>query len=174
MKLLVAIVALLLGVPQSADQPYELKGDVPGMTLNQFKANHKHAMFCQRPSSTVTKCHVYQGVSFAGVEGNSSKSCGVPGCVFQGIFADFVDDRLVRLRYGVSMGSAAKIIVALKQKYGEPSKVAEKSGAISGATWRNSVGYLSVSDSWAPPSLPLDSYTDITSGLNDAGEGKDI
>lgn len=176
MRLLLTTAALLFSLPQSADQPYELKGESPGITLKQFKSNHKHAE-CSRQSATLTRCHVYDGVSFAGVPANTFKGCATPECAFQGIFADFVDERMVRLRYGVSMGSANKIIAALKSKYGEPTKSIENPnmpGTLSSATWRNSVGYLSVSDAWAPANRPLDSYTDITSALNDTGEGKDI
>src|SRR5260370_40221344 len=126
---------ILFSVPQSAsDLPYEMKGESPGMTLKQFKSNHKHAD-CSKHSAALTNCHVTDGVSFAGVPAYT----GCPECTNQGIFADFVNDRMVRLRYGVSLGSAKKVIGALKTKYGEPVKSSETS-----ATWINSVGYLNV------------------------------
>ena len=66
MRFLLATAALLFSLPQSADQPYELKGEAPGMTLKQFRTGHKHAE-CSKQSATLTTCHVYDGVSFAGV-----------------------------------------------------------------------------------------------------------
>jgi hypothetical protein len=158
MRLLLATVAMLFSIPQSADQPYELKGEAPSMTLKQFKANHKHAD-CSKHSTALTSCHVTDGVSFAGVPAYTANGCAE--CDFQGIFADFIDDRMVRLRYGVSLGSAKKIIAALKTKYGEPIRSTETT-----ATWRNAVGYLTVSED--------DKYTEITSALNDSGQNKDI
>lgn len=175
MKLLFFLFTLAF-LPPSTDQPYELKGEAPGMTLKAFKSNHKHAE-CSRQSATLTRCHVYDGVSFAGVAANTFIGCTTPECAFQGMFTDFVDDRMVRLRYAVSMGSANTVIAALKNKYGEPTKSTENPnmpGTLSSATWKNAVGHLSVSDTWAPSGRPLESYTDITSAFNDAGEGKDI
>jgi hypothetical protein len=159
MQSLLVTALILFNVSQStSDQPYELKGEAPGMTLKQFKANHKHAD-CLKHSTALTSCHVTDGVSFAGVPAYTAKGCSE--CDFQGIFADFINDRIVRLRYGVSLGSAKKIIAALKTKYGEPIKSTETT-----ATWRNSVGYLTVSED--------DKYTEITSALNDGGKNKDI
>ncbi len=168
MRFLLTTAALLFSLPQSADQPYELKGEAPGMTLKQFKSNHKHAD-CLRRSAAVTNCHVYDGVSFAGVAAQTFRGCATPECAFQGIFAYFIDGRLVRLRYAIAFGSANKVIAALKSKYGEPAVSTATS-----AKWTNSVGYLSVLDSPGLESRPLDSYTDITSALNDDRQGKDI
>ena len=52
---------------RQTDQPYELKGEAPGMTLKQFKANHRHAD-CSNPTSRQTLCRVYEDVSFAGMQ----------------------------------------------------------------------------------------------------------
>jgi hypothetical protein len=157
MKLL-SVALLLACTPQTAsDRPYELKGEAPGMTLKQFKSNHKHAE-CVKHGAALTSCRVTEGVSFAGVPAFTARGCAE--CVYQGIFADFVDDRMVALKYGVSLGSAKKIIAALKTKYGEPVESTERS-----ATWRNAVGHLTVSDG---------DYTEITSALNDEGQAKDI
>src|SRR2546426_7112942 len=59
MKFVLNLVALMLVTGQSAtDQPYELKGEAPGMTLKQFKANHKH-MGCTDRSVHLTDCRVH-------------------------------------------------------------------------------------------------------------------
>jgi hypothetical protein len=175
-KLSFILAVLLLGTPQSAsDQPYELKGEAPGMMLKQFKSNHKHAD-CTKQSETLVHCHIWNDVSFGGVEAMTFKGCPTLECIYQGIFADFVDGRMIRLRYAVSAGSASKIIAALKTKYGEPTKSTENPnlrGSQSGATWKNSVGSLTVTDFW-DQKQPLNSYTSVTSALNDAGEVKDI
>jgi hypothetical protein len=173
MRFLLLAAVLLLPAPQSNDQPYELKGEAPGMTMKEFRANHKHAE-CSRKSATVAKCEDRDGVSFAGVDAKTWRNCKLEECAFRGIFADFVDERLVCLRYSVSMGSAEKVIAALAKKYGEPSQTTKSSGSASSATWKNSVGYLTVMDIWVTGNHVLDSSTDITSGLNDAGESKDI
>jgi hypothetical protein len=158
-KLAFILAAILLGSPQSAsDQPYELKGEAPGMTLKHFRSDHKR-VDCSKRSAALTSCRVTDGVSFAGVPAYTARGCSE--CAFQGIFADFVHDRMVSLRYGVSLGGAKKIIVALKTKYGEPIRSTETT-----ATWRNSVGYLMVSED--------DKFTLITSALNDSGQNKDI
>jgi hypothetical protein len=73
--------------------------------------------------------------------------------------------------YGVTPGSQKEIIEILKTKFGEPTEVAAKS-----ATWRNSVGYLYVSDSGvrdAGGSLHA-LGTSIVSALKDSGQSKDI
>jgi hypothetical protein len=66
MKPLFFLITFAFSLPPSADQPYELKGEAPGMTLKQFRTGHKHAE-CSKQSATLTTCHVYDGVSFAGV-----------------------------------------------------------------------------------------------------------
>ena len=143
MKLAFILAASVLFVTQSptSDQPYELKGEAPGMTLKQFKANHKHAD-CSNATARQTDCRVYDGVSFAGFTAATFKGCATLECSAQGLSAKFVDGRLVYLTYGVTPGSQKEIIEILKTKFGEPTEVAAKS-----ATWRNSVGYLYVSDS---------------------------
>jgi hypothetical protein len=113
---------LAVGIPQPPDQPYELKGEAPGMTLKQFKSNHKHAD-CTRHSAMTADCRVYEGVSFAGVIAENFKGCDVPQCVGQGIVAKFVNDRLISLTYSVRTGSFQEIIAALKAKFGEPVRL---------------------------------------------------
>lgn len=163
------IFALLLSTSQSTDQPYELKGEALGMTLKQFKTNHKNTA-CSKPTAHQTHCRVYDDVSFAGSTAWSFKGCTVPECSHQGIFADFVDDRLVTLTYGVQP-FPDQVIVALKRKFGEPSESANGT-----TVWRNSVGYLSVVPDIGPgpngTGVPL--ALRITSSLNDRGESKDI
>jgi hypothetical protein len=147
-----------------------LKGDIPGMTLKQFRANHKHAD-CSNRTARQIGCRVYDGVSFAGVIATTFKGCTSPECSRQGIFAVFFDGRLVRLSYDVSYGNGAIIIQALKEKFGDPTVSAKTS-----ATWRNSVAYLSVSEMAAGTANGPTQYfaTDVTSALNDSGESKDI
>lgn len=169
MKLLL-VLAILLTALQSTDQPYELKGEAPGMTtLKQFKTNHKHTD-CVNRTVRQLHCRVYDGVSFAGATASSFKGCTVPECSHQGIFADFVDDRLVTLDYGVPPFSD-QVIVALKKKFGEPSESANGT-----FTWKNSIGSLSVLRDIGPGSkgsgVPLALH--IISSLNDRGDDKDI
>ena len=171
MKLALILATLLLGALQSTtDRPYELKGEAPGTTLKQFKANHKHAE-CSNPTTRQTTCRVYDGVSFAGVTAIAYKGCALLECSAQGIFANFVDGRLVYLQCGVNPFSAKEIIGVLKAKFGAPTEATERS-----ATWRNSVGYLSVSETFVPrqDGPPQDIATNITSAVNDKGQGKDI
>jgi hypothetical protein len=164
------LILLLLSASRLADQPYELKGEAPGMTLKQFRANHKHAE-CSERTAHQTNCRVYDGVSFAGVTAMTYKGCSLPECDAQGIFADFVDGRLVYLSYGVSPFNAPEIVATLTKKFGEPNESTKPA-----AIWRNSVGYLSVSELVVPGPNGSKKYiaTRIDSSLNDRGEGKDI
>ena len=169
MKLLLILTAVL-SAAQLTDQPYELKGEAPGMSLKQFRSNHKHAE-CSNRTAHETSCRVYDGVSFAGVLADTYKGCTLLECSAQGIFAKFVDGRLVYLMYGVSPGSSAEIIATLKRKFGEPNGSTNHS-----ATWKNSVGYLYVSETLVPGSdgSAKDIATSIASSLNNQGEDKDI
>jgi hypothetical protein len=171
-KLALILTALLfVGAPQSTtDQPYELKGEAPGTTLNQFKANHKHAE-CSNRTAHQTSCRVYEGVSFAGVTSIVFKGCTLVECGAQGILANFVDGRLVYLMYGVNPASSRQIIGVLKTKFGEPTEATERS-----ATWRNSIGYLSVSETSIPGSdgRARNIATSVVSALNGGGQAKDI
>lgn len=164
------VLVVLLGTSQSTDRPYELKGEAPGMTLKQFRANHKGAE-CSNRTGRQTNCRVYDGVSFAGVTAMTYKGCTSLECSAQGISANFVDGRLVYLSYGVSPGASEEIIVTLKKKFGEPSESTKRS-----ATWRNSVGYLFVSETVVPgpDGSTKDVATNVASSLNDRGRDKDI
>jgi hypothetical protein len=164
------LLALLLSASQASDQPYELKGEAPGMTLKQFRADHKHAE-CSNRTAHQINCLVYDGVSFAGVTATTYKGCALPECSAQGISANFVDGQLVYLSYGVIPGNSEEIIAILKKKFGEPTESTERS-----ATWRNSAGYLYVSETvvLGTDGSPRDLATTIVSALNDRGEGKDI
>src|SRR5437660_12599285 len=88
-SLLVAALLLFSASQSSSDQPYELKGEAPGITLKQFKSNHKHAD-CMKQSETLVHCHVWNDVSFSGVAAKTFKGCPLPECTYQGIFADFI------------------------------------------------------------------------------------
>jgi hypothetical protein len=140
------------------------------MTLKQFQTNHKHSE-CSSHSVHQISCRVFDGISFAGVGSLSSKGCMLVECSAQGIFANFIDDRLVYLMYGVNPGSSKPIIEALKTKYGEPTEIAERS-----ATWRNSVGYLYVSEMSVPGSDGHARHiaTSVVSAVNGGGKSKDI
>jgi hypothetical protein len=52
------LATFLMAATGATDQPYELKGEAPGMTLKQFKANHKHAD-CSNLTSRKILCRVY-------------------------------------------------------------------------------------------------------------------
>jgi hypothetical protein len=164
------ITVILLTMSHAGDQPSELKGEAPGMTLKEFKANHKHAE-CFNRSAFQTMCRVYSGVSFAGVPATSYKGCALAECDWQGILAIFVDGRLVRLTYGVIPGSSTEIIEVLKRKFGEPSERDKTS-----AKWQNSVGYLLVMEVAVPGANGSVKYvaTAVISALNDSGKDKDI
>ncbi len=160
---------VLLSTSQSADKPYELKGEAPGMTLKLFRANHNGAE-CFNLTARHTRCRVYDGVSFAGVTAMSFKGCTLPECDAQGVTASFFDGLLVDLSYGVTPFHAGEIISVLKKKFGEPSESTKPS-----ATWKNSVGYLSVSEITlpAPDGHAKPIATVIESTLNDRGGSKD-
>jgi hypothetical protein len=167
----ISALVMLAGQQLPPDRPYELKGEAPGITtLKQFKVNHKHAD-CSNPTARQTSCQVYDGVSFAGVTGNSWKGCADVVCEGQGILANFVDGQLIYLYYGVGPGASEEIVKALKAKYGEPSEATKES-----ATWKNSVGYLRVTQLPVPGSHGWSglAVTTITSALNDTGQTKDI
>jgi hypothetical protein len=122
-SLLVLAAVLLLSVEVSeTGHPFELKGETPGTTtLKQFKTNHKHSK-CSSETSHMTLCRVDDGVSFAGVTTEWYKRCSSMECSAQGIFADFVDGRMVSLTYGVFPNSSAQIIEVLKTKFGTPTE----------------------------------------------------
>ena len=168
--MLILLAIILSSVPQSSDQPYELKGESPGMTLKQFKAEHRRAE-CVARTAHRTDCRVYEGVSFAGITAMTYKGCTLLECSAQGIFANFVDDRLFYLMYGVTPGSSRLIIETLKKKFGEPNDSSEQS-----TTCKNSIGYLNVSEAVVPGSDGSVKHiaTSVVSALNDKGEGKDI
>ena len=144
---------------RTGDVAYELKGETPGMTtLKQFKNNHKHPN-CAKRTEHQTTCRVYEGVSFAGQTAHTSKGCTDSNCMAQGIYADFVDDVMVSLTYGVMAGP--DILPALTSKFGEPTR--SNGGNFE---WKNSVATLSVGTSGLT--------TSITSSLNDKGAKRDI
>jgi hypothetical protein len=145
---------------KTGDVAYELKGETPGTTtLKQFKKNHRHPD-CTAHTERQTTCWVYEGVSFAGQTSHNFKGCtDLLNCGGQGINAQFVDDVMVSLTYGVMEGP--DILPALRSKYGEPTMT---KGAYS--EWKNSVGTLSIGTSGLT--------TSITSSLNDKGAKRDI
>ena len=97
---LVMTVCTVSAQQSTTDRPYELKGETPGTTtLKQFKKNHKHPD-CWN-TANLTTCRVYEGVSFAGSAAHTFKGCVIAQCLAEGIYADFVDDILVKLTYGV-------------------------------------------------------------------------
>jgi len=172
-KLVLSLALILFGTGQSTtDQPYELKGEAPGITLEQFKANHKH-VGCINRTAHLTDCNVRDRVSLAGVGSLSDKACALVGCDAQGIFANFIDGRLTRLTYGLAPGGASTIIGVLKSKFGEPT---ETNKAGTSATWRNSVGYLDVSELSLSGADGHPRYirTSVISASNDSGLSKDI
>jgi hypothetical protein len=172
-KLVLSLALFLLGAGQSTtDQPYELKGEAPGITLKQFKANHKHVACTNRGAHEID-CRVHDRVSFAGVNSLSDKFCMVAGCDGQGISASFVDSRLTSLTYGLGPGGASTVIETLKSKFGKPTEINETGTS---ATWRNSIGHLDVSEVSLPSGDGHRRYiqTSVVSALNDRGLNKDI
>ena len=98
------------------------------MTLEEFKKNHPDA-YCSGDTEDAD-CHVYEGVSFAGVKATSDNSCRdfktgtnhpIPDyCHAQGMRAEFADGKMVSLSYGVAKGMLPTVIEALKKQYGKP------------------------------------------------------
>jgi hypothetical protein len=167
---MLTFIAMASAQTAAPEQLFDLKGEAPGLTLKEFKAHHRHAD-CTNSGSHKTTCQEFKDVSFAGVSALSWKGCLLPECRGQGIFATFVDGRLVSLMYGVAPYSSKEIIKTLKAKFGAPTEETEQS-----ATWRNSVGYLSVSDIVVTDKngKPEHLATSITTATNDQGSGKDI
>lgn len=172
MKPILILAMLLFSAMQTAtDQPYELKGETPSVTtLKQFKSNHRHAD-CSNLTAHQTLCHVYDGVSFAGVTAMTFKGCTVPECESQGIGADFQDGLLVYLSYGVAPGETDTILKALKAKFGEPTEKDDKT-----ISWKNSVGHLSLFNIRGRnrDGSERTAATMVVSALNDNGPSKDI
>ncbi len=169
MKSAVLLAVLLFATPETnVDRAYSLKGETPGMTLKEFKNNHKDAD-CSPRTARITSCRAYSGVSFAGMESFAYKHCALPECEVQGITANFFDSKLIRLAYGVS-GSYVEMVKILQEKFGKPTE--ENSTA---TTWRNSVGYLAVSSIIvrAPDGSGQFVGVSIVSGLNDTGAAND-
>jgi hypothetical protein len=149
MKTLFTIFFLLfLGCAHTtADRPYQLNGEGPGMMLDQFKMNHPNAFCSVWPDDeNNTSCNVYEGVSFAGVKANSNNSCRdfKPGpnqppewCLAQGIHAEFIGGKMTALSYGVAK-DIPTVVGALKELYGKP----DKEGRM--VYWSNSVSELTV------------------------------
>lgn len=145
------LVALLFGQQLTADQPYELQGEIPGTTtLTQFREHHNHADCWRVRPAREMSCRVYEDVSFAGVVAHSQKDCSTPECRAQGIFATFgLDDgRMFEVGYGVSPFSSNEILAVLKREFGEPNTERETpvNGQLRSFIWENSSGSLSLVD----------------------------
>ncbi len=88
------------------------------MTLEEFKKNHPDA-YCGGDTEDAD-CHVYEGVSFAGVKATSDNSCRdfktgtnhpIPDyCHAQGMRAEFADGKMVSLSYGVAKGMLPTVL----------------------------------------------------------------
>jgi hypothetical protein len=151
MKTLLAVSCLLFfGCTQiTTDRPYQLNGEGPGMTLDQFRMNHPNAFCTVAPNDeNLSGCNVYEGVSFAGVKATSNNSCKdfKPGpnqpvpdwCHTQGIYAEFIDGKMTALSYGVAKGMLPTVVETLKKQYGKPNEEGRM------ALWSNSVSALTV------------------------------
>ena len=140
LSFLFLLLVLASTTPGPNDLPYDLKGEAPGSTLKQFVANHKHAE-CSNKSSFQTACHVADDVSFAGVVAQTSRACKTPFCMSQGLNAEFINGKSVRLKYGVDScpGCFERIVQFLQRQYGPPTSI-----SVDEVTWRNSVGILKV------------------------------
>jgi hypothetical protein len=170
MKISILVGLFLVGWLQTAEKPFDLKGETPGTTtLKEFKRNHKpQHVECSNQVPRVTTCRVFYDVSFAGVVAHTFKGCGDIECDNQGIFAKFNDGLMVELRYGVAPFQDAAVLSALKAKFGEPVSQAGMT-----YTWKNSVGTLTLT-TWRDINSPRFVGTMITSTLNATSLRNDI
>ncbi len=123
----------------------------------------------------MSDCHVWDGVSFAGVTARGVVMCGseAPGgslvveCL-QGIDAHFVNNLLAGISYLMAGDDASKdaVISALKKEFG-PSTTEDKDQAV----WSSDVLILSVT--LLKPNQKS-SYVEITLDLKPSDTGEDI
>lgn len=152
----------------------DLNGDGLGETLDVFTAKHPK-LKCTKRNDTLSDCHVWDGVSFAGVSARGVEKCGsettdgslVVDCL-QGIDAHFVNKLLAGISYLVAGDDASKdaVISALKKEFGPPTTEDKDQ-----TTWSSDVLILSVT--LLKPNQKS-SYVEITLDLKPSDTGEDI
>jgi len=152
----------------------DLNGDGLGETLDVFTAKHPK-LKCTKRNDTLSDCHVWDGVSFAGVSARGVEKCDsetpdvslVVDCL-QGIDAHFVNKLLAGISYLVAGddGSKDAVISALKKEFGPPTTM-DKDQAV----WSSDVLILSVT--LLKPNQKS-SYVEITLDLKPSDTGEDI
>ncbi len=152
----------------------DLNGDGLGETLEAFTAKHPK-LKCTKRNDTLSDCHVWDGVSFAGVTARGVEKCGsdAPGgtlvveCL-QGIDAHFVNNLLAGISYLVAgdEGDKGTVVSALKKEFGPPT-TEDKDQAV----WSSDVLILSVT--LLKPNQKS-SYVEITLDLKPSDTGEDI
>lgn len=152
----------------------DLNGDGLGETLEVFTAKHPK-LKCTKRNDTLSDCHVWDGVSFAGVAVKGVEKCGsetpdvslVVDCL-QGIDAHFVNKLLAGISYLVAGDDGAKdaVISALQKEFGPPTTM-DKDQTV----WSSDVLILSVT--LLKPN-PKSSYVEITLDLKPSETGEDI
>ena len=152
----------------------DLNGDGLGETLDVFTAKHPK-LKCTKRNDTWSDCHVWDGVSIAGVSAKGLEKCDtekpdvslVVDCL-QGIDAHFVNKLLAGISYLVAGDGVSKdsIVSALKKEFGPPTTM-DKDQAV----WSSEVLILSVT--LLKPN-PKSSYVEITLDLKPSDTGEDI
>ena len=152
----------------------DLNGDGLGETLEAFTAKHPK-LKCTKRNDTLSDCHVWDGVSFAGVSARGVEKCGsdapdgslVVDCL-QGIDAHFVSNLLAGISYLMAGddGSKDKVVSALEKEFGPPTNM-DKDQAV----WSSDVLILSVT--LLKPNQKS-SYVEITLDLKPSDTGEDI
>ena len=152
----------------------DLNGDGLGETLDVFTAKHPK-LKCAKRNDTLSDCHVWDGVSFAGVGVKGVEKCGsetpdgslVVDCL-QGIDAHFVNNLLAGISYLVAGddGSKNTVVSALKKEFGPPTTEDKDQ-----TTWSSDVLILSVT--LLKPNQKS-SYVEITLDLKPSDTGEDI
>lgn len=141
----------------SADTPFELKGDVLGMTLQEFKAKHHRSVpsrftfapWCSdsQPGEDIPELMVEAFFSSAGLvncrldfpyeveEGNAAPT--VAGVPTERLLYQFVDERLWQITATFDPSVTTNVHDALVAKYGEPNA---RKGQI--CLWNNNVSAI--------------------------------
>ena len=152
----------------------DLNGDGLGETLDVFTAKHPK-LKCTKRNDTLSDCHVWEGVSFAGVTVKGVEKCGsetpevslVVDCL-QGIDAHFVNKLLAGISYIMAGNDGSKdaVVSALKREFGTPTTEDKDQ-----TTWSSDVLILTVT--LLKPN-PKSSYVEITLDLKPSDTGEDI
>lgn len=150
MSFKVVFVALLLLAPiaMAQSRQFDLKGDVLGESIAQFKARNAQAS-CSRFSDVEVECKD-SSASFAGhmpyIWLEKPGDCF--GC---GLAADFFHGKLTFIEYTVSNAEGGGDVLALlTEKFGKPSSGGKGDGYLLNAEWRNSTQHIHLQISSGP------------------------